>query len=50
MKVKAKKKKIASLLPRRQWQINPLTKVKDSAKRYSRKGAGTALKKILTDE
>ncbi len=34
MKKKAAKKKIA--FPRRQWQINPATRVKDSAKKYSR--------------
>jgi hypothetical protein len=32
--VKKKKKKIA--LPRRQWQINPVTRVKPSAKTYAR--------------
>jgi hypothetical protein len=32
--MKAKKKKLA--LPRRQWKINPVTRVKESAKRYSR--------------
>jgi len=32
--VKTKKKKIA--LPRKFWQINPATRVKDSAKKYSR--------------
>lgn len=31
---KSKKKKLA--LPRKQWQINPVTRVKDSAKKYSR--------------
>jgi len=31
---KMKKKKLA--LPRRTWQINPVTRVKDSAKKYSR--------------
>ena len=34
MKVKVKKKKLA--LPRQQWKINPLTRVKDSGKKYSR--------------
>jgi len=32
--MKAKKKKMA--FPRRTWQINPVTRVKDSAKKYSR--------------
>ena len=32
--VKKKKKKVA--LPRRQWQINPVTRVKPSARAYSR--------------
>ena len=48
--MKAKKKKISSLLPRRQWQINPLTKVKESARVYTRKTAGKAVKQILNDE
>jgi hypothetical protein len=38
MKLKKKKK---SLLPRRTWKINPLTKVKPSDKLYSRKKAKT---------
>jgi hypothetical protein len=32
-----KNPKIASLLPRRTWKINPLTRVKPSDKIYSRK-------------
>jgi hypothetical protein len=32
--MKAKKKKLA--LPRRQWTINPVTRVKESGKKYSR--------------
>ena len=32
--MKAKKKKLA--LPRRQWKINPVTRVKQSGKKYSR--------------
>jgi hypothetical protein len=32
--MKAKKKKLA--LPRRQWKINPVTRVKQSGKSYSR--------------
>ena len=35
--VKKKKKKVA--LPRRQWQINPVTRVKPSARTYSRSRA-----------
>lgn len=31
---KKRKKKLA--FPRRQWQINPATRVKDSGKKYSR--------------
>jgi len=33
-KMKSKKKKVA--FPRRTWQINPVTRVKSSAKKYSR--------------
>jgi hypothetical protein len=32
--MKAKKKKLA--LPRRPWKINPVTRVKESGKNYSR--------------
>ncbi len=32
--MKTKKKKVA--FPRRTWQINPVTRVKDSEKKYSR--------------
>jgi hypothetical protein len=32
--MKSKKKKVA--FPRRTWQINPVTRVKSSAKKYSR--------------
>jgi len=32
----AKKRKKKLALPRRQWQINPVTRVKDSKKKYSR--------------
>lgn len=35
--MKKKKKKVA--LPRRQWQINPVTRVKPSVKTYSRSRA-----------
>jgi hypothetical protein len=41
--VKAPKKKIA--LPRRTWQINPVTRVKDSAKKYRRARVKQALRK-----
>ena len=34
MVMKTKKKKLA--LPRRQWKINPVTRVKESATKYSR--------------
>jgi hypothetical protein len=45
MKKPVKKKK-KSLLPRRTWKINPLTKVKPSDKLYSRRQA----KKPLDEE
>jgi hypothetical protein len=35
--MRAKKRKI--ILPRKQWQINPVTRVKQSAKLYSRRRA-----------
>jgi hypothetical protein len=35
--VKTKKKKLA--LPRRQWKISPVTRVKESDKKYSRSRA-----------
>jgi hypothetical protein len=35
--VKKRKKKLA--LPRRQWKISPVTRVKGSAKKYSRRKA-----------
>jgi hypothetical protein len=41
--MKSKKKKIA--LPRRSWQINPVTRVKKSAKKYSRPRAKQDLQK-----
>jgi hypothetical protein len=43
-----KKKSIA--FPRRQWQINPATRVKPSDKRYSRDAAKQRLKKELDAE
>jgi len=41
--MKKRKKKIA--LPRRQWQINPVTRVKPSARTYSRSGAKSDARK-----
>ncbi len=41
--MKMPKKKIA--LPRRGWKINPVTRVKDSAKKYSRPQAKQDFKK-----
>ncbi len=41
--MKPVKKKLA--LPRRNWTINPVTRVKDSAKKYSR-----AKTKLMSDE
>ena len=35
--MKTKKKKLA--LPRRQWKISPVTRVKESAKKYARASA-----------
>jgi hypothetical protein len=42
-KMKSKKKKVA--FPRRTWQINPVTRVKSSAKKYSRPRVKQDLKK-----
>jgi hypothetical protein len=42
--MKVKKKKVA--LPRRTWQINPVTRVKDSKKKYSRPRVKTGLQKL----
>jgi hypothetical protein len=42
--MKTKKKKVA--LPRRTWQINPVTRVKDSKKKYSRPRVKTDLQKF----
>jgi len=44
MNRKPKKKKVA--LPRRQWQINPVTRVKTSAKVYSRPRAKRGLENL----
>jgi hypothetical protein len=41
--MKAKKKKVA--FPRRTWQINPVTRVKSSAKKYSRPRGKSDLQK-----
>jgi hypothetical protein len=41
--VKSKKKKVA--FPRRTWQINPVTRVKGSARKYSRSHAKQNLRK-----
>jgi hypothetical protein len=42
--MKTKKKKVA--LPRRTWQINPVTRVKDSKKKYSRPRVKQTLQKL----
>jgi hypothetical protein len=44
VKMKSKKKKVA--LPRRTWQINPVTRVKESSKKYSRPRVKQVLKKL----
>jgi hypothetical protein len=41
---KPSKKKVA--LPRRTWHINPVTRVKDSRKKYSRPRIKSDLKKL----
>jgi hypothetical protein len=41
--MKSKKKEVA--FPRRTWQINPVTRVKESAKRYSRPRSKQGLRK-----
>ncbi len=41
--MKSKKKKVA--FPRRTWQINPVTRVKESVKGYSRPRAKQILRK-----
>ncbi len=46
--MKKAKKKIA--LPRRQWQINPFTRVKSSAKIYSREKSKQDLQKPKNEE
>ena len=46
MKKKAKKK---VALPRRQWQINPVTRVKASVKKYSRPRTRQELRKLDED-
>lgn len=42
--MKSKKKKVA--FPRRTWHINPVTRVKDSAKKYSRPRTKRDLQKL----
>jgi hypothetical protein len=46
--MKQKKKKVA--LPRRKWQINPATRVKESAKKYSRPRAKTTERRLLYEK
>jgi len=46
--MKKPKKKLA--LPRRSWQINPVTRVKESVKRYSRPGGKRHIRAALTHE
>jgi len=48
MTVKLKKKKVA--LPRRKWQINPATRVKESAKKYSRPRSKTIVRRLLYEK
>ena len=44
-----KKTKKPIPLPRRQWQINPVTRVKESARRYTRPRAKQEQKRFLND-
>jgi hypothetical protein len=46
--VRKPKKKVA--LPRRAWVINPVTRVKESAKKYSRQRAKREARERLTNE
>ena len=46
--MKKPKKKIA--LPRRRWQINPTTRVKESAKTYSRPKSKQESRKVQDNE
>jgi hypothetical protein len=46
MKQKVKQNR---LLPRRQWAINPVTRVKESDKKYSRNQAGKNIRKELDE-
>jgi hypothetical protein len=46
--MKQKKKKVA--LPRRKWQINPATRVKESAKQYSRPRAKVSERSLPYEE
>jgi hypothetical protein len=45
--VKPKKKKLS--LPRRTWQINPVTRVKESSKKYSRPRVKREIPKVEND-
>ncbi|MDR3458159.1 MAG: hypothetical protein P4N60_11975 [Verrucomicrobiae bacterium] len=45
--MKKGKKQLA--LPRRNWTINPVTRVKDSSKKYSRPQVKSVLKKLETE-
>ena len=45
--MKPKKKKVP--LPRKTWTVNPMTRVKDSDKKYSRDSAKTNFKKELDE-
>jgi len=46
--MKQKKKKVA--LPRRKWQINPATRVKESARKYSRPRAKSLERRLPYEE
>jgi hypothetical protein len=46
--MKKSKKKIA--LPRRSWQINPVTRVKESARKYSRSRNKQRVRKASDEE
>jgi hypothetical protein len=48
--VPRKKKKPKPPLPRRVWQINPVTRVKESDKKYSRATARSAARKAIDEE
>jgi hypothetical protein len=46
--MKVKKKKVA--LPRRKWQINPATRVKESEKKYSRPRVKQQFRKLEDEQ